>query len=454
MRGLVSRRTSKPLFRKTVLPNGVRVLTEKHPLNRAVSCGLWVEKGTRDELTHEAGLAHFTEHMVFKRTQRRSAYEIARSLEAVGGDLNAFTSREHTCFVTHTLSENLALSLDVLSDIVCRPSFLSSDIKKEKQVVIQEILMAEDQLEDAIFDHYLKQAFAGSSLGMPILGSVQSIRDMPRKTLVDFHRRLYRSDNLIVSVAGNVDHDRVVESVQKYLKWPSGDRIPKKKSASAGRAIKNDNKNHQDLDEPTLCQPDVRGFRQVIRRPSEQAHILVGMPASDFTDRLRFAGLIVNSLLGGGMTSRLYQKIREEKGLVYSVHSQLMTFMDSGLDLTYAGTEPKSVPEVIELILREMRRLRKTGMKRSELNLFKTQVKGQVLLGADDVENRMNSLGVNEMVLKKYRSVDEVINEIDGVDYDAVHEYIERYFDRSRTGILVMGPMPEDATLKWLQQIG
>lgn len=426
----------EPVFRKTVLPDGIRVLTEKHAINRAVACGIWIDKGTRDESPHEAGLAHFVEHMVFKRTRRRTAYQISRDMEAVGADLNAFTSREYTCFVSQSLKEDLALSLDVLSDLVRRPSFESSDIRKEKQVVLQEIHMAEDQLEDFVFDKFFQMVYADSPLGRPILGTVSSIKGMKRQTILDFHARLYTNRNLIVTVAGNVEHDEALRLVLKHLK-PFPSRAARTVSA---------------VDSERSC-PEITVFREVIRRPSEQVHILVGLPASDFRDRLRFAGLVVNTLLGGGMTSRLYQNIREDRGLAYTIYSQLTTFTDSGLNLIYAGTEPKKVPDVLDQTLKELKRLRKGGVKRKDLEFFKKQVKGQILLGADDIENRMNSIGINEMVFGRYRSVDEITREVEKVSLDHVHEYIETYVDLERTSILLMGPLPEAPVRKWLHQL-
>ena len=435
-----------PEFHKDVLPNGVRVLTERHPVNRAISCGIWVNKGTRDENLNEAGLAHFVEHLVFKRTENRSAYEISRDMEAVGGDLNAFTSREYTNFITHSLKEDLALSLDVLSDLVCRPKFDAGDIKKEKQVVLQEIHMSEDQLEDHIFDRYLELAFPKANLGRPILGTEKSIAGMKRETVVDFHARQYVPENMIVSVAGNVDHKEVVELVRKHLQFTP--KVSRSGNASAGKPHK------QQPSYPNLgVQHHPVNFRAVYKKPSEQAHILIGLPSHDFRHPLRFEGFVVNSLLGGGMTSRLYQTVREDRGLVYSIYSQLVTFMDAGLNVTYAGTEPKKMPIVIDLVLGEIRKLRKNGVKRSDLDLFKTQVKGQILLGADDVENRMNSLGVNEMVFGKYRSVEDVIRDIEAISLDSLHQYIETFIDPEQVGILVMGQVPEIPTRKWLETL-
>ena len=420
-------------FEKTYLPDGARVLTESHPISRAVSCGIWVNRGTRDELPEEAGLAHFVEHLVFKRTKKRSAYEIARDMDAVGGDLNAYTSREYTCYVTHALKEHLGLSLDVLSDLVCGPKFEAIDIKKEKQVVIQEIHMSEDMLEDCIYDYYFEKVYPTTGFGRPILGTLKSITDMKRSQIVGFHARQYTASNLIVSVAGNVEHEEVVALVKKHLK------------------AKKEPRGLKEMDERPS--PVIAPFRDVMKRPSEQAHVLVGIPTSDFRSRLKLEAFIVNTLLGGGMTSRLYQTVREDRGLVYSIYSQLVTFIDTGLNLVYAGSEPKKAPDVLELIVKEIKRIRKQGMTRKELEFFKRQVRGQVLLGADDIESRMNSLAVNEMVSGRYRSVDDVVADVDRVDWDSVHEYIETYVDLDKLGVLVMGPLPEGPTRRWLETL-
>ena len=398
-------------------------------MSRAVSCGIWVTKGTRDEAPDEAGLAHFIEHMVFKRTKNRNAYEISRDMEAVGGELNAFTSREHTSFVTHSLQEHLGLSLDVLSDLVARPVFDNEDIKKEKQVVIQEIHMADEQLEDAIYDRYFRNTLGKDPLALPILGTQKTISSMKRSQVVDFHKRHYSSSNLVVSVAGQVDHSEVVDLVKEHLKGVTRS----KPTAAKEKKV-----------------PELLPFREVIRKPSEQAHVLIGFPAADYTSELRFEGSIVNTALGGGMTSRLYQSVREDRGLAYTVYSSVVAFDDVGMNLIYAGTEPKKSPEVVELILKELRQMKKKGFTAAELEFFKRQVKGQVLLGADDIENRMHSLAVNDMIFGKYRSVDDVIADIDKITRDTVHEYIEQYFDFDKMGILVMGAVPEKPVKAWL----
>lgn len=395
-------------------------------------------------------------------------------MEAVGGDLNAYTSRENTAFVTHALSEHVGLSLDILSDLVCAPSFVASDVEKEKQVVIQEIHMAEDQLEDVIFDKFFEMYYPEDALGKPILGTVESIESMDRKRIVDFHRRQYVADNMILSVTGNIRHSEVMELAARYVKpvaplaggrarvgsGRAGGAGAGSRSGAAGRvglrgaaeaARRNPNSPDVLSSSATLAPPEPARFREVIRKSSEQVHILVGYPSINFRDPMRFEAMVVNTLLGGGMTSRLYQEVREERGLVYSIFSQLTTFADSGMETIYAGTEAKHAPDVLEIIMRELRKLARKGIKKADLDLFKTQVKGSILLGADDIENRMNSLAVNEMMFGRYRSVDEVVRDVEKVTLDSVHHYIESKFKPENPSILLMGAMPEGPTKKWLE---
>lgn len=433
---------TKSKYKKSVLSNGVRVITEDHSDARGVSCGFWITTGTRFEDKKVQGVSHFIEHLVFKRTKNRTAYEIARDMEAVGGDLNAFTSRESTCFHTHSLKEDLELSIDILTDLVGRAQFDAVDFEKEKQVVLQEIHMSADQLEDAVFDVYFQKAYGGHPLGWPILGTAKSIQSMKRAYVEKYYREKYTPENLIVSVAGRVDHDQLVRILEKKLSFAGEHRksTPSKLAVSHKKTMRGLKSIEPSfLDRESYVEP--KSFHDIIKKPNEQVHILMGLPAAGFKDKLRFDGFIVNSLLGGGMTSRLYQTIREEQGLAYAIYSHLSTFTDSGLMLIYAGTEPKNVKKVIETAQREVERIRKEGMSKADLDLYKTQVKGQILLGADDIENRMNSLGVNEMVFGEYRSVDDIIDEIDRVNLETVHAYIEKFVRPDDSGLLLMGAM-------------
>lgn len=417
----------QPEFRKTVLPNGVRVVTEHHPFSRATSAAVYVDLGTRDEPKDLNGAAHFVEHLVFKGTKERSAFEIAKSLEAVGGELNAYTSREYTCFHATSLREHMSLSLDVLVDLATQAVFDPVEFEKEREVIEQEIDMSADLLEEYIFDLYFEKAYSGHSLGLPILGTPKSLHGITRDSLYDFYEHRYAGKNLLISVAGDVDHDKVLELVEKSL---------------AKTKIK--------AERPDRQRPEVKPFNSVVHRPSEQVHLLAGLPSGPFDGPLRFEAYIVNALLGGGMTSRLYQKVREDQGLVYSIYSYLHTFTDSGLIMVYAGTSAKNAPVVLQNMAEEIEKLRSGGVSQEDLDFFKTQVKGTILLGADDIENRMNSIAVNEMIFQRYRPVEEIVSEIDSISVDSIKKYIDKYFCLDNRGVMVMGDVDEDTANKWV----
>lgn len=417
----------KPIFQKTVLDNGVRVVTESHPFTRAVAVGVFVETGTRHEKPAKAGLTHFVEHMVFKGTRKRNAYELAAVLEAVGGDLNAYTTREYTCFHATSLKEHTDLSLDVLTDLATGATMTREDFEKEREVIVQEIQMSKDNLEEYILDEYLEHVYQGQDLGINILGTEDTLGALKRADLVKHYKDMFRGPQVIVSVSGPVEHEQIVAMVEKRLS-----KLPK-------RALNHDMK-----------RPRVKRIQEYIERPAEQVHLLVGLPSCSYKSNLRFESYVVNDLLGGGVTSRLYQKIREDKGLVYSVYSFLQSFVDSGLLLIYAGTGEANTMQVLKIIKAELEKFAKTGIKPAELAMFKTQVKGQILLGAEDMENRMNSLGVNEMVFQQYKPIDEVISEIDQVTVKSVKEYVSKFMNTDETSLMIMGELSSKDALNLL----
>lgn len=391
-------------FKKTVLDNGVRVLSEHHADSRCVVTGFWVATGTRYESREQVGISHLLEHMVFKGTEKYNALELALCMESKGGDINAFTAREHTCFHTTSLSEDMDLSVDVLSQVVAFAKFNKNEFIKEKGVVQQEILMAADDLEEYVYDLYYEKIFANNPLGYQILGSMQSVESLKLADIQSYYDKHFVADNIIVTAAGCVDHDELVSSVEHHLKnkkW-SGQK-----------------------DNSPLVTPEKRSIQGFFQKDCEQYHIIVGFPACSYRDDDRFNGFVVNTALGGGMTSKLYQSIREDRGLVYSIFSMLNTFTDTGIQTIYAGTEKRHVPEVIDLITTELKNLKKHGLKKEEIELYKTQAKGQIIIGAEDIDNRMNSIAINEMVFGTYRSVEKVIADIDLVNQDTVMQYIE-----------------------------
>ena len=404
-------------FKKSRLANGLRVITESHPHSRAVSVGLWVNTGTRDEKINEAGISHLLEHMVFKGTKTRTAYQIAKSLEMYGGELNAFTSRENTCFYAHVLSPYWETALDILTDLVSNMRLTRDDFQLEKSVILQEIGMAEDQLEELVYDRYFEKALSGSALSRPILGTEKSVAQMTMKQVQQFYRRNYSPKNMVLSAAGNIDHNDLVEALERRLGRKPAQRVP------------------EDRQKPTH-----KAVRWVEEKKSvEQLHLLLGIPVTTFRDSQRYEAFIVNALLGGGMTSRLYQRVREKRGLVYSIYSTLNNFMDLGLLTVYAACEPENMTAVVKNIAAEMRRLRKNKITQYELDMYRTQLQGAILLGADDVDNRMNSIAMNEFIFGKYRTVEDVIAELQSVTTKTLNEFVKKWIVPENIGGVIMG---------------
>ena len=408
-------------FRKTKMDNGVTLVTESHPYQQSVSVGFFENTGSRDESQKLMGISHFLEHMVFKGTKSRSTYEIAKSLEAVGGDLNAYTTKEYTCYHALALKEHLPLCLEVLQDLTENALLGADDVKTERGVIEQEIDMGKENVEEYIFDLFFELAYKKHPLGYPILGTKNSLKKMGSKDLRDYYQSRYGGKNQVISVTGAVDHDEIVKLLQKL----------KSKSKKTKKVKRVDGKRKAAKWKP---------FREFEHRESEQVHLLVGFPSCSFVDDARFDSYIADALLGGGMTSKLYQKIREDKGLAYSVYSQLQSFVDCGMLMIYAGTAPENAEQTLKIMRSEIEKLTRDGVPSSLVKFFKTQVKGNILLGSDDMENRMNSLGINEMVYGRYRPVKEIIDEIEQVSVQSVNEYIEKYLNWDKSSLLVMGP--------------
>ena len=406
----------QPEFKKTTLSNGVRILTEHHPYTRATSVGFYVDLGSRDEPSELIGAAHFLEHVLFKGTQKRSAYDIVSELESVGGEINAYTAKEYTCYHASTLREHQSISLEVLSDLMVNAKCSEQEVERERNVILQEIDMSKDVLEEYIFDRYFEKTYAGNSLSQPILGTPKSLEKIDHKKLFDFYNHRYHGPHLIVAVAGDVNHDQVVEKLSDL------ERLHKPEEPKAQRP-----------------ESKVQGFLEATERPAEQLHLLLGLPSSHFRSPNRFEAYIVNAALGGATTSRLYQKIREDKGLAYNVYSYLQSFTDSALLMTYVGTALDKAEECLKLVKQELDDFKNNGLSSKEVDYYKTQVMGQIMLGADDIDSRMNSIAVNEMVFGKYRPVDEVLQEIEQVSCESVKNYLDQYFNYNHLGFLAMG---------------
>lgn len=404
--------------RRSVLPGGLRVVTEHIPTVRSVSVGIWVKTGSRHETEAQGGITHFLEHMLFKGTETRSAYDIALSMEAVGGFLNAFTANEHTCYYARCLDTELALAVDVLSDMVLHPSFPDEEIAKEKNVVIEEMKMYRDSPEDVVFEEFTKHLFDPHPLGRPIIGTEKSVKSFKRAHLTAYMESRYSADNLIVAVAGNADHDAVVQMVARTFdrQWTGGAAYV----------------------EPRLGEETATSH--TLTKPIEQTHLIVGRRALSHTHPDRYKLLLANTVLGGGMSSRLHQNIREKHGYCYAVSSFHQAFLDSGIFAVYAGTDRQHADHVIELVRDEFKRLQDEAVPSKELSEAKAQLKGKLLLAQESMSNRMTRLGKCEIYFDRYVPLDEIVLDIDAVQADDIRTFSQDFFNPDATSTTILHP--------------
>ena len=412
----------QPEFNKTTLNNGVRIITEHHPYTRTTCVGFFVDLGSRDEPDHLIGSAHFLEHVLFKGTKTRSAYDIVSELESIGGEINAFTAKEYTSYHASTLREHKNVSLSVLSDMMMNAACSLEDFDRERKVILQEIDMSKDVLEEHIFDIYFERAYENHPLGQPILGTEQSLYKMNHEQLFSFYNQRYHGPHLIISVAGDVHHQEVVENLKELenLRKPQVKHVERRP-------------------------PVMNHFWHSENREAEQLHMLMGLPSCSFNSDSRFEAYIVSAALGGASTSQLYQKIREQKGLAYNVYSHLQSFTDSGALLIYVGTSPELSDECLSLIHNELIELKTKGLSFIEIEYYKTQVMGQIMMASDDIENRMNSIAINEMVFGGYRPVEHTLEEIERVNHKSIEKYLNQYLNFDSIGFMAMGKGAEKA---------
>jgi len=407
------------MFRKEVLDNGVRVVTERIPSVRSVSIGIWVDVGSRDEQSGEEGFSHFIEHMVFKGTRRRSAEAISREIDALGGELNAFTSRECTTFYAKVLDEHLTQGLDLLADIFHHSRFDAREVAKEKQVVLEEIRMVEDEPEDYLYDLHTKHALRSHPLGRPVLGEVATIEALRRARLLSFRARHYHPAQFVIAVAGNFAFGPVLKQLAAAFGGPWDSEI-----GSARR-----------------IPPTVTNGVHVRPKPLEQAHICVGAKGLPHSDKDRYAVYALNAVLGGGVSSRLFQEVREKRGLAYSIYSSVTCFTDSGLVTVYAGVRPDAAPRAIGLILKELRRLQDKPVGRAELERAKSQLKGNFMLGLESTSSRMTKLAKDELYFGCHIPLRQVMADIDAISADQVWRLSRELFDDRFLAVTALGPL-------------
>ncbi|MEZ0364717.1 M16 family metallopeptidase [Mycobacterium sp. pUA109] len=407
--------------RRTTLPGGLRVVTEHLPAVRSASVGVWVGVGSRDEGATVAGAAHFLEHLLFKATPSRTAVQIAQEMDAVGGELNAFTTKEHTCYYAHVLDTDLELAVDLVADVVLNGCCAAADVELERDVVLEEIAMRDDDPEDALGDVFLSALFGDHPVGRPVIGTADSVSAMTRAQLHSFHVRRYTPDRMVVAVAGNVDHDAAVALVRERF----GPRLVRGRRAAAAR-------------KGTARVPGRPGLT-LVNRDAEQTHLSVGVrtPGRNWPHRRALA--VLNTALGGGLSSRLFQQIRESRGLAYSVYSTVDTFADTGALSVYAACQPERFADVVAVTAEVLESVARDGISAAECRIAKGSLRGSLVLGLEDSGSRMHRLGRNELNYGEQRSIARTLRELDAVTVEEVNA-VARQLLHKPCGGAVLGP--------------
>jgi predicted Zn-dependent peptidase len=410
--------------RRTLLPSGLRILTEAIPAMRSVSFGVWVAVGSRDETAPQSGVSHFLEHLLFKGTHKRDALQISAQIEAVGGETNAFTAKEYTCYYARVLDEDLPLAVDVMCDVVADSVLNPSDLETERGVILEEIAMHDDEPDDEVHDLFARAIFGGHPLGRLISGTEETISAMTRRQIHSFYRRHYTAPSVVVAAAGNLDHAKLVGLVRAALRGTpldtgAAEPVPHRRAAREVRTS--------------------AAHAAVRHKDTEQAHLVLGCRGIGRLDERRFALDVLNNVLGGGMSSRLFQEIRERRGLAYSVYSFFSQYADSGLFGVYAGCAPGKVDEVLELARAELAAVAAGGITEAELARGKGMTRGAYVLGLEDTGSRMSRLAKGELLFGDVLSVDELLTRVEAVTAADVNALAADLLSRPMS-LAVVGP--------------
>jgi predicted Zn-dependent peptidase len=408
-------------IRSTRLSNGLLVLTERMSHLRSVSMGVWLDTGSRDETLAVNGISHFLEHMVFKGTTTRSAQQFAREVDSIGGNLDAFTGKETICFNIKVLDENIAPALDLLTDLVLHPTFTPDDIAREQGVILEEIKMDEDNPDYLVHELFTQNFWPNDALGRPILGTAQTVSSFTQQTVFDEYARRFTTPNMVFTAAGNLEHDTFVAQVEAAFS-----------SLSAGSA--------QRMAHHTAPQAHPH-ITLKSKKSLEQVQFCLAVPALHVSDPARYAAYLLNSILGGGMSSRLFQSIREDRGLAYSIYSELNPFRDTGSLAVYAGCAQPNTREVLALTLAEFARLKREPVTEEELDRAKNQLKGNMVLGLESSGSRMSSLARQQLYFKRFFTVDEIADEVSAVSAEEILELARQLLDPTKLALTLLGPL-------------
>jgi predicted Zn-dependent peptidase len=408
-------------YRKTVLPNGVRLVTEHIPHVRSVSMGIWVTVGSRDEHGGEAGISHFIEHMIFKGTKRRDAQQIARETDSIGGAANAFTGKETTCFHAKVLDEHVPTMVDLLSDIFLESIFATREIERERQVVLQEIGLAQDTPDEYVHDLLGEVMWGSHSLGGPILGTAESVKATGRRHIKCYMGRAYGPESIIISAAGNLKHEEMLALIE-----PAFGALPTNGPAPVREA------------------PALQAGTGVFGRELEQVHVCMGLKGLAASSGERYAAAVLNVILGGSMSSRLFQIIREQKGLAYSIYSFQSGYVDAGMMGVYVGVEKTQVAKTLKLITREVKRLKRDLVDAGELEAAKKHLRGGILLASENTDNRMTRLAKNEINFGRFLTYDEMIGAMERVSAEDIRALANDLFRDEHLSMVLLGPIKEE----------
>ena len=401
------------MIEKHTLDNGVRVIIEKIPTVRSVALGIWVGTGSRYETPENNGISHFIEHMLFKGTETRSAKEIAESFDHIGGHVNAFTSKEYTCYYARVLDEHSPLALEILADMFFHSVFDEAELKKERNVVIEEIKMYDDTPDDLVHDLIARASYQNHPLGYSILGTEEVLGKLTREKILSYIDQRYTPQNVVITAAGNVS-EQLLDEIKAYFS-------PFKRM------------DHPDNITPALFHPEVR----LKKKETEQAHLCLSFPGLEIGNKEMYSLILMNNILGGSMSSRLFQEVREERGLAYSVFSYHSSFQDSGMFTVYAGTTPKQLEEVYSVIMDTLSVIQAKGITKEELSKGKEQLKGSLMLSLESTNSRMSRLGKNELLLGKHLDLDQILQRVNEVTLESVQKVITNVFNHPMATALV-----------------
>ncbi|HEY6338284.1 MAG TPA: pitrilysin family protein [Candidatus Sulfotelmatobacter sp.] len=404
-------------IRRQVLPNGLTIITEQMPHIRSASIGIWLQTGSRDEDPAWNGISHFIEHMLFKGTEHRTAEEIARQVDSIGGNMDAFTAKECICFNVKVLDEHIPIALDILSDLVLHPVFDSNDISRERGVILEEIKMDEDNPDYLVHEIFTQNFWKDHPLGKPILGTKETVKKFERAKVLDAYTNRFSPGNIIVSAAGNLDHDRFVELVTQHFEQMK----PRKNGFHSSQ--------------PKIVSKITLRNKKAL----EQVQLCIGVPAHPIAHEKRHAGYVLNTLLGGGMSSRLFQNIRERQGLVYSIYSDLNPYRDTGCLAVYAGTSRESAAKVVQSVVSEFHKLKTEPVPAEEVRRSKAQLKGSLMLSLESSTARMSNLARQEMYFDRYYDLDELIAKIEAVAVEDLTTLANEFFNTESVAVTILG---------------